>query len=64
METTRDKLIHATFDEVFSHGYQGAALSDILAKAGVHKGSMYHFFANKKEISFFIIENLLFLLTF
>jgi TetR/AcrR family transcriptional repressor of nem operon len=44
METTRDKLINATFDEVFSHGYQGASLCDILAKAGVHKGSMYHFF--------------------
>ena len=34
METTRDKLIHAAFEEIFSHGYQGASLSDILAKAG------------------------------
>ena len=56
METTRDKLINATFDEVFSHGYQGASLSDILAKAGVHKGSMYHFFANKKEMALAAIE--------
>jgi len=56
METTREKLINATFDEVFSHGYQGAALSDILAKAGVHKGSMYHFFANKKEMALASIE--------
>jgi len=56
METTRDKLINATFDEVFSHGYQGASLCDILAKAGVHKGSMYHFFANKKEMALAAIE--------
>lgn len=56
METTRDKLINATFDEVFSHGYQGASLCDILAKAGVHKGSMYHFFANKKEMALASIE--------
>jgi len=56
METTREKLINATFDEVFSHGYQGASLSDILAKAGVHKGSMYHFFANKKELALASIE--------
>ena len=40
MENTRDKLIYAAFDEIFSHGYQGASLADILAKAGVHKGSM------------------------
>ena len=51
METTREKLINATFDEVYSHGFQGASLGDILAKAGVHKGSMYHFFTNKKEMA-------------
>ncbi|WP_024953515.1 TetR/AcrR family transcriptional regulator [Sulfurospirillum arcachonense] len=51
MENTRDKLIDATFDEIYSHGYQGAPLTDILKKAGVHKGSMYHFFKNKKEMA-------------
>lgn len=51
METTREKLINATFEEVYSHGFQGASLSDILAKTGVHKGSMYHFFASKKEMA-------------
>lgn len=51
MENTRDKLINATFDEIYSNGYQGAPLTDILKKAGVHKGSMYHFFANKKEMA-------------
>ena len=54
--TTRDKLIHAAFEEIFSHGYQGASLSAILTKAGVHKGSMYHFFANKKELALAAIE--------
>lgn len=50
-ENTRQKLIDATYEEVYSNGYQGAALADILANAGVHKGSMYHFFANKKEMA-------------
>lgn len=59
METTREKLIYATFDEVFSHGYQGASLADILAQAGVHKGSMYHFFANKKEMALAAIEEVI-----
>ena len=54
--TTRDKLIYATFEEIFSHGYQGASLSTILSTAGVHKGSMYHFFANKKEMALAAIE--------
>jgi TetR/AcrR family transcriptional repressor of nem operon len=55
-ETTRQKLIDATYEEVYSNGYQGAALADILAKAGVHKGSMYHFFANKKEMALAAIQ--------
>ena len=55
-ETTRQKLIDATFDEIYSNGYQGAALADILSCAGVHKGSMYHFFANKKEMALAAIQ--------
>lgn len=50
-ENTRQKLIDATYEEVYSKGYQGASLSDILKKAGVHKGSMYHYFKNKKEMT-------------
>lgn len=50
-ETTRQKLIDATYEEVYSHGYQGSALADILSHAGVHKGSMYHLFSNKKEMA-------------
>jgi len=55
-ENTRQKLIDATYEEVYSNGYQGAALADILANAGVHKGSMYHYFANKKEMALAAIE--------
>ncbi len=55
-ENTRQKLIDATFEEVFSHGYQGAALADILKNAGVHKGSMYHYFGSKKEMALVAIQ--------
>ncbi len=50
-EDTRQKLIDAAFDEIYSSGYQGASLANILKVAGVHKGSMYHFFKNKKEMA-------------
>lgn len=55
-KTTKQKLIDATFEEVFSHGYQGAALSNILTKAEVHKGSMYYYFASKKEMTIAAIK--------
>lgn len=50
-DSTRQKLIDATYEEVYSNGYQGSALSEILKKARVHKGSMYHYFSNKKEMA-------------
>lgn len=54
--TTRARLINAAYEEIYSHGYQGAALADILRRAGVHKGSMYHFFKSKKELALASIE--------
>lgn len=48
---TRDRLIDAAYEEIYSKGYQGASLNDILSKAGVHKGSMYYFFSSKKELA-------------
>lgn len=55
-ENTRQKLIDITFEEIFSHGYQGASLTNILKSAGVHKGSMYHYFKNKKEMALCAIK--------
>ena len=48
---TRQRLIDITYEEVYEKGYQAASLSEILSKARVHKGSMYYFFANKKEMA-------------
>ena len=48
---TRQRLIDVTYEEVYEKGYQAASLSEILSKAQVHKGSMYYYFANKKEMA-------------
>lgn len=53
---TRQRLIDSTFEEVYEKGFQGASLSDILKKAGAHKGSMYHYFANKKEMAICAVQ--------
>lgn len=50
-DNTRERLLEAAFEQIYTHGYQGAALSEILRNAGVHKGSLYHFFAGKKELA-------------
>jgi TetR/AcrR family transcriptional repressor of nem operon len=54
--TSRDKLLDATFDEVYMYGYAGASTAKILKIAGVPKGSMYHHFSSKKEMVVAMIE--------
>ena len=53
---TRKNLIDSAFSEIYSNGYQGASLTTILKNAKVHKGSMYHFFENKKDMALVCIK--------
>lgn len=56
MQSIRDRLIDATFQEVFSNGFKGASLANILDKAQTKKGSMYHYFPSKKDMVIAMIE--------
>jgi len=58
-KTTREKLIEATFEEVYQNGYHGTGLTQILKRAGVNKGSMYHIFKSKKEMVLAVIDEVL-----
>jgi len=50
MEDIRTRLINATFDEIYTHGYHATSLANILKSANTKKGSMYHYFSSKKEL--------------
>lgn len=56
MQDVRTRLIEATFHEVFSKGYTGASLSNILNRAEVKKGAMYHYFPSKKDMVLTMID--------
>jgi AcrR family transcriptional regulator len=52
-ERTRDMralLIEATLDCLQAHGFHGASLSVILARAGVSRGAWAHHFSSKQEL--------------
>lgn len=51
-DTTRQKLLDVSAEEMLQHGYTGASLSDILHKAGISKGALYHHFPNKQELGY------------
>ncbi len=44
------KIIDAALDEFADKDFEAASLNSIIAKAGISKGSMYHYFANKEDL--------------
>jgi len=63
-ELTRSKIVDVTADEMRRHGYKATSLSDIIAKADISKGALYHHFKNKLELAYaafeevFVVENI------
>ena len=56
MQDIRTRLIEATFNEIYTNGYHGTSLANILKSANTKKGSMYHYFSSKKEMVIAMIE--------
>ncbi len=58
-EETRQKLLEAAFDEIHKVGFQAASLSKILKDTGVSKGALYHHFANKLELGYAVVDEII-----
>jgi TetR/AcrR family transcriptional repressor of nem operon len=50
-DSSRSRLIRATFDLVRSKGYASTRVEDICAAAGVTKGSFFHHFESKEDLA-------------
>src|ERR1700761_7471853 len=47
-QTTRDHLIEVGLEQIRSSGYNATGVKEILDRAGVPKGSFYHYFPSKE----------------
>jgi len=54
---TRDRLLDAALQLVWQEGVGAASVDDICEKAGVRKGSFYHFFKSKAELIVSSLDN-------
>jgi TetR/AcrR family transcriptional repressor of nem operon len=55
-KNTRETLLDYTFDEIHQYGYFQASTSDILKKCKIPKGSMYHYFSSKHDLTLAVIK--------
>lgn len=55
-EEKRQKLIECALDEFAARDYDSASISQIVARAGIAKGSLYQYFTDKRELYGYLLE--------
>lgn len=53
---TRERLVDAARDLFLMQGYNATGIAQILKKAGVNSGSLYHFFPTKEDLLIAVLE--------
>ena len=54
-EEKRQKLIDCALDEFAGRDYDSASISQIVARAGIAKGSLYQYFDNKEDLYSYLL---------
>jgi len=55
-EEKRKRILDVAMDEFATYPYSEASLSNIVARAGIAKGSMYQYFDDKKDLYTYILD--------
>src|SRR5689334_21800431 len=55
-DATRQKLLERAFEEIHRNGFRAASLDSIPEDAGFTKGTLYHHIANKAELGYAVIN--------
>ncbi len=53
---TRDRILEAGAQAIAAKSFEGCGLAEILQRAGVPKGSFYHYFGSKEDFGVALIE--------
>lgn len=55
-EEKRDTIINAALQEFALKGYELASTNEIVKRAGISKGALFHYFSGKKELFLFLCD--------
>jgi TetR/AcrR family transcriptional repressor of nem operon len=56
---TRTQILDATFFLVFSRGFQGVSIDDIVRRTQFTKGSLYHQFPTKMDLGYALVDEVI-----
>ena len=54
---TCDRIVHAAMELFWEKGYGSTSIADILARAEVNSGSLYHFFPGKQDLLVAVLDS-------
>ena len=53
---TRTRIVFAAMELFWEKGYQSTSVADLLKRADVHSGSLYHFFPGKQDVLLAVLD--------
>lgn len=56
---TRRKIILAAFEEFYRNGFQAGGINRIVERSGTTKGALFHHFADKNELGYAVVEEVI-----
>lgn len=59
LEKTRKEILDVAFMEVFTRGFQGVSVDDIVKKTSLTKGAFYHHFPTKMDLGYALVEDVI-----
>lgn len=58
-QETRNIILLAAFNEIYQRGFQAASITNILKNTGTTKGALYHYFENKQELGYCVLDEVI-----
>jgi AcrR family transcriptional regulator len=59
LEKSRKEILEVAFKEVFTKGFQGVSVDDIVKKTSLTKGAFYHHFPTKLDLGYALVEEVI-----
>lgn len=59
LERSRKEILEVAFMEVFTRGFQGVSVDDIMEKTSLTKGAFYHHFPTKLDLGYALVDDVI-----
>lgn len=58
MIDTRTEILQKNFEAIHRNGFQGVRADKVVAEMGITKGALYHYFPNKFDLGYAVLDEL------